>query len=119
MMHFDYDTGDHPEIVNVFHVESDNRRGRNFLMHQKNPSVSRTFSDHNQIEIFFHNTSTWLVNAAVGGKAANMQKLGQIEGITVPSWFVISSQVFQEFLTENGLMQIIHELDRPCCVNQI
>jgi len=113
-MHFDHDTANHPQIVEVFYVEADNKSSRNPLMQQKKPSVNHTFSDHDQMDIFFYDTNVKLANSVVGGKAVNMQRLGQIEGLTVPSWFVISSQVFQEFLTENGLMQIIHELDMLC-----
>ncbi len=64
--------------------------------------------------IFFDDTNIDLDCASVGGKAVNMQKLGRIEGITVPRWLVLSTQLFHEFLYENNLLPTIYQLDQLC-----
>ncbi len=82
------------------------------MQHTTN-DIHHTYSQE-QVDIFFHDTNITLDSAFVGGKAVNMQALGQINEITVPSWLVISSQVFQGFLAENGLTPLIQELELLC-----
>ncbi|MBN2478933.1 MAG: hypothetical protein JXA94_01765 [Parachlamydiales bacterium] len=69
----------------------------------------------NQIkDVFFDGCKHLLPPRLVGGKAYNLQKLSRIEGITIPKWFVLSSNLFRQFLNENDILEDIERLDILC-----
>lgn len=68
----------------------------------------------NMAHVFFGDTKVPLTADVVGGKAANLQKLGQIEGINTPKWFVLTTEVFKQYLRDNNLIDLIDRLDILC-----
>lgn len=50
----------------------------------------------------------------IGGKAANLQKLALIPSISIPEWFVVSSKLFQKYLTDNDIIELVTTLDDLC-----
>jgi phosphohistidine swiveling domain-containing protein len=115
-MSFVHESAEPPKIAEVFHTETNagNGKGVNMSQEMGDPLSNQYFSYLDQACIYFHDTTANLENAFVGGKATNMKKLGQIQSLSIPPWFVISSSVFQQFLVENDLIRTICELDLLC-----
>ncbi len=55
-------------------------------------------------------------NDSVGGKGANLAKMLQ-HGFNVPNGFVISANIFNNFLDENNLKEDINKLIQDCDIN--
>lgn len=78
---------------------------------QENPNESEIKNNTSEFYIYSEHTNSPLSIHLVGGKAVNLQILCQIRGISIPSWFVISTLAFQKFLESNHVFELIQKLD--------
>ena len=62
--------------------------------------------------VIFYDTDEVLSPKVVGGKAFNSQKLGQIPEINTAPWFVLTAEVFRQYLIDNKIDEMVEKLDQ-------
>lgn len=70
--------------------------------------------DENNTTIFLGSNNDLISLDLIGGKAANLQKLALIPSVSVPQWFVVSSKLFENYLRDNDISDLVKLLDYLC-----